>query len=64
MLDKREEFLTKFACVLSLYFVHTTRNCLTDDMTNCLKSMKNSLNEIIDDIVFDFQWASHLLKCI
>ena len=52
-------FQRNLPCSWSSYFVHTTRDCLTYDMTNYLKAMKNSLKEIINDIMFDLQRASH-----
>ena len=42
-------------CFLSSGSVHTIRDCLTYDMTNYLKAMKNSLNRFINDIIFGFQ---------
>ena len=52
MLDKREELLTNFALLLGLIWcTQHDRDCLTYDMTNYFKAMKNLLNEIIGDIL-------------
>ena len=53
MVDKRKEFPTKFALLFEL--IICARDCLTCDMINYLKAMKNFLNEFIDNIVFDLQ---------
>ena len=55
MLDKREEFSTKFAQLFKLIPLHTTRDCLTYDMTNYPKEVKNLLNYIIDDVLLRLQ---------
>ena len=55
MLYKREELYKQNLPASWAYFAHTTRDCLTYEITNYLKAMKKALREIIDDFLLSLQ---------